>query len=471
MSLLGRFRRLYLDRASAVIEVDRTTLYIREGELFLDRADLAVADILRAFGEGGAAVGPSLRHRVAALARTLAGHRSREREWKPRGAIELVGPLPTVYLLMELAVHGCGERELLNRVGGPQAVFCTDPASPAMEQMAGLEPEMTQVLATLTEPMAAQSIIRGVTLDRFGALQGLARLWAVGLVVHHEAEAELESSAAVPMVRPRILQRLHESVAESLAAQPLNRRPAEHRETVASLWQAQGELDYYQLLGLDRRAENDDNAIHKGFAQMARQVHPSHAERLDLADKDEMLRVLFERAVHAYWTLNNPSRRIAYNRTLDAPPPQVDEQQRDIEKRELARDCYRQGTQLLAANDVSAAIDALREAVRMDRRADYFSLLGQAEARNPAWTDRAINNFRQAIQLDPNDVRARMGLGAAYEEQENEAAAVEHYRAALAAMPDNPEARIALQRLGEHAPSSRTTGRLRSFFTGTENST
>ncbi len=184
-----------------------------------------------------------------------------------------------------------------------------------------------------------------------------------------------------------------------------------------------------------------------------------------------MLRVLFERAVQAYWTLSNPSRRIAYNRTLDALPPQIGEQQRGSEKRELAQDCYRQGTQLLAANDVSAAIDVLREAVRMDRKADYFSLLGQAEARNPAWTTRAINSFREAIQLDPNDVRARMGLGAAYEAQEDEAAAVEQYRAVLAAMPDNAEAQVALQRLGGQAPSSRATGRLRSFFGGTEEST
>ena len=67
---------------------------------------------------------------------------------------------------------------------------------------------------------------------------------------------------------------------------------------------------------------------------------------------------------------------------------------------------------------------------------------------NQGQTERAIADLDEAIRLDPRDAEAYLSRGSLYEELGNAAAARADYQSALKIVPDHPEAREALARVG-----------------------
>jgi hypothetical protein len=86
----------------------------------------------------------------------------------------------------------------------------------------------------------------------------------------------------------------------------------------------------------------------------------------------------------------------------------------------VARRHYDRAVWLAEADDLYFAIELLRQAVRLDRRAEYLSLLGRLEAKNPRWRHHAIEHLEEAMQLGSSDgaipalleeIRAQMAGG------------------------------------------------------------
>ncbi|RMH20654.1 MAG: tetratricopeptide repeat protein [Acidobacteria bacterium] len=449
---MGRLRSLYLGRGNGVIDVATTALYVRDGELMLDRADpraIGLADLLPADGSF-AGDRPAVKQRMIELAQALAPDEARAREGRVRGAVELVGPLPTVYLLLELAVCGRDEEQLLEGLGGASATYQSSAQSPALEQLPGLDPEMGQVLMCLEQPMPIASLLKATGLERDLALRGLARLWAVGLV-SSEAEAAVESMAT-RLLSARGLEHFRETIEESLASMPVDLPPAEHRLTIVEKWRSLGEATHYDLLELGRRA--DEKAVHAAYGRIARLVHPVHAARLGMEGRDEILKVLFERVTEAYLTLADPGRRVAYNQLLGlaAPVEEVPPDQRASEKVKLAELYYRRGVERLASLEPSVAIDLLKEAVRLDPKPEYFATLGLAQAKNPAWRRQAATSYERAVELAPGSAKFRVGLAMVLEKMKRRKEARQHYRKALELEPSNAQAQAGLDRLSGKAP-------------------
>ena len=116
-------RSIYLERSQGAIEIRHSggteSLFFRRGELYLDRdhdVAMRISPFLADLGEGNrpAAI-PELRHELEKLARGLCRLRERKAETKDDRSmvVEMVGPAPTVSFLLELAVYGCDEGELI----------------------------------------------------------------------------------------------------------------------------------------------------------------------------------------------------------------------------------------------------------------------------------------------------------------------------------------------------------------------
>lgn len=461
-------RELYLERRSAMIELRHTTgvdsFFFRDGELFIDRDHIAAARVAPLLGRVGPgerpASQPKLRAEVEWMAREVTTHHDPQAKLveKPSGAVEVVGPLPTLCFLMELAVHGCDEKTLVHRLGGPGVRLRNSDQSPALDQLPALEPDMAEVMASLESPCTAAELARGGA-GALARLRAAAKLWAIGLV---RGDTSDEGGSAEQLVSPRILASFSERIASRLENEPVELVAEEHRNRVAELLAKLGELDFYQLLGLEPGVGSQE--ISAAYNEVASVVHPSHARRLGLEGREEAMKVLFERATEAYLVLSDPRRRASYHTmsgiTIEL---EVDNLKRQQEKRELARQNYLRAARCLDMMEYSTAIDLLKEAVRMDPQAEYFSRLGVAQSKNPNWLPQAVGNFERAVELSPDDAGIRVAFAKTLESCDRVEEARREYGRALELMPDNPSAREALERLGGTV-SPQATGNFRSLF-------
>ena len=458
----------YLGRRSGRLEVlngsERLNLfYFHEGELFLHPDHPEASNALPHLQPGvRPAIVPALREAVTRAARELRQDATAElvESNLPGGA---VGPLPAVYLAMELAVAGCGERGLRERLGGRDRRFRSTSSSPALLQLPGLDPDMAEVLPLLEQRLTLQQLTQTVGRNRLTVLRGLAKLRASGLVEEWaEERPTLRGRGDDDFLSPRVLQNFADRIGSDLEAEALELDLDKHRQRVADLLAHQGDHDHYQLLGVDLLAGDDE--VYTSYKRLARLVHPSHVVALGLQGREEAMRVLFEQATEAYLVLADPARRASYNTVHGLRRSEaIQSNQRDEEKRRLALRLYRRAAASIAEMEFSQAVDLLREAVRLDPQPEYLARLGVALARNPNWYGQAVANLQRAVGLAPADAGIRVSLGELLEKMERLEEAATHFRAALENMPGHPRAEAGLERL--RAAGAGGSG-MRSLFGG-----
>lgn len=466
-TLAAQVRAIYLQRASGVLEVQHAggteNLFFRLGELYLDRdheAAVRISPIVSGLPKGARpAADETLRRETERLAQSFARYLGAVVEFKSDQSmvVELTGPLPTVCFLQELAVVGLDEEELLAQFGGLETKLYTNNDTPALQQLPGLDPDMAQAMVGLEHPTALGELLRGAGGRRRRFLEGITRLWAVGLVLSEDRNAGQQEVLSPKMVRTFL-----DRIGADLERDPLELSSEEHRNMLADLLGRLGELDHYSLLEIDPRASTD--IISAAYNRLARRVHPRHAQHLGLEGKEEAVQVLFERATEAYLILSDPRRRASYNTVAGIQTgPAVGVEQRQAEKRDLARQHYRRAAICLSEMDYSLAVDLLREAARLDPQPEYFARLALAQSKNPHWRPQAIRSFERAVEIDPDNVPIRVAFGALLEKLERPDDAREHYSIAVEKMPDHVEARDALERLGGGGKAA-SGGDFRSLF-------
>lgn len=465
-------RGIYLGRQDSVIELGhdhRTDSYFfRGGELYLDRDhDLAVqlAPMLAEVPEGGRpAAHDGLREALENLARQMASHDEPEIEIHQQEMFaELIGPLPTVSFVTELAVHGRHEDDLIQLLGGPNVRLRSFNETPALLQLPGLQPEMAQMLASCERPSTATDLLRATGSDRQLCLRGLVKLWAVGLI----GPADVVDARGEKLVTPRVLRTFSDRVASLLEDDPIVLDAEEHRIQVAALLGKLGQLNHYELMELDPRSGDDE--ISNAYHRMARLSHPSHASHIGLTGKEKAISVLFERVTEAYLTLSDPMRRASYNTVSGIQVAQeVGDEKRRQEKQQLAKQNFRRATLHMEQMDYSMAVDLLKEAVRLDPQPEYYVRLGVAQSKNPNWQHHALLSFGEAVKLSPDDAGVLTAYGTVLEHLERFDEARAQFEAAIEKMPDHVGAREALERLGGAAAVNKTSGDFRSLFRGRE---
>ncbi len=468
-SLRGIVRSMYLGRESGVIDIRHArgteSLFFRRGELYLDRDHdraVRVAPLLAAVPSGSRAAGsPELRLELQDLAQTLMSLHDPRVEVKSAESmvVELTGPFPTVSFLLSLIDLIDDESQLVELVGGPNVRYRNHNETPALDQLPPLDPEMAGALVSLETPTQVHDLLRGAARDRLGRMRGLAKLWAVGLVTATEGPG---GSGRQELLSPKMLAGFVERIGEDLRRNPLELDSEEHRARLAEMLGSLGEKNHYELLGLEPRTAAEE--VFGAYHEIARVVHPLHAERLGFKGKEAAMQVLFERATEAYLTLSDPRRRASYNTVAGIQIGQaVDASQREEEKRSLARQSYRRASSCLSEMDYSQAIDLLKEAVRMDPRPEYYVRLGMAQSKNPHWRPQALISLERAREMAPDDAGVLVAYGGLLESMERVEDARRQYQAALELMPDHVEARDAIERLGGQTPGA-SGGDFRSLF-------
>lgn len=447
-------RSVYLGRSTGVLRrAGGTVLYFVDGELFLP-PEHPMAELLRRRLESGvepsrAASDGEIARLTREIARELAADFGAARfDGGLAGlALGLVGPMATVLLTLELAVLGLGDAELRERLGA-EARYRTAAETPALRQLPSLDPDMGRLLVHLESPTTIAELKRLSGMSEAEVVRSLARLRAIGLAECNRPSREATQESVRGVVTPRLLGLFRDRIGENLDVRPLDLAVDAHRAWLGDLVARQGSLNHYELLDLDPTAAAD--SIHDAYQAIARRVHPRHAEHLGFGGRERVIDLLFELVTEAYVTLSDPKRRSSYNLIAGVRVEVVvDFQKRTEEKRKLARRNYKLALHYIsqAVREYSIAIDLLDEAVRLDPRPEYFALLGQAKARNPEWYLEAIESYRQAIALAPEDPALRIAFGGLLEGVGEDSEAETHYRKALELEPGHGEAELGMERV------------------------
>jgi tetratricopeptide (TPR) repeat protein len=374
---------------------------------------------------------------------------------------DLVGPLPTVFLLMEWAVADRSDVELLADLGGPGVQLVTTGGAISPAVAAVLEPQESVLLSRLGESATVGELLRQAGGDGTAVLRRLGRLRAVGLIRYRREPDVLQRGALVPA---DILLRLSDRLERELTLRPFDLAPDAHRAQLADLLARAGGLTHYELLGVGEEASADE--VYEAYERLARLVHPSHSEHLELTGREAALWLLFERATDAYLTLSSPDRRRRYEAKVGGghdPAPSQEVREREAER--LARGYYQRALTLLDEQDYHFAVELLRQAVQTHPQAEYYLRLAEALAKNPNWLRQAADAYRKALELGGDDPRVRVALAQTLEAMGHLPEARRHYESALARMPADPEALAGIARVADQLrPEAKKRGGFLSLF-------
>lgn len=220
-----------------------------------------------------------------------------------------------------------------------------------------------------------------------------------------------------------------------------NNAPPEISEVLA-LRETLTSKTFYQLLDVPRTAAEED--IKKAYFQMARRFHPDHFDRSLAAEYKTQINEVFEAITNAYRVLINKEKRAAYDSGVGMA---AHEDFQDVVRRAEIK--FRQGKTLYGIERFDDAVSLLEEAVRFRKdKADYFLLLAMAEAKIPSYLKKAEADFQTAINLEPWNPEAYVGLGCLYKNEGLQIKAIRQFEKALEADPEHAKARQQLRELG-----------------------
>ena len=494
-SLVGTLRQIYLNQRTGILRIGgedkEERLYFVSGGLYLPpdhqsaiaahqwlgsgakyRGSEEVADLIsdRAGDDEEAAAGSVASAGAAGWAPELTGsmlsaeHGEVEFEEGTRHIpLDLVGPLPTGNLLMDLTVADRDESGLLRILGGEEQRYVVRPGTEDSEELPELDPLDAFFLSRLEQSASVRELLRVPDQSREAALKSLCRLHTVCLILPEEV---VLPSTASGLVSPELLERFLSRISEDLEQKPLDLEVEAHRKRVVELLGEFGGLTHFELLDVGLGCTTEE--LHVAYTEMARVVHPDHAEALGVQGKEGALRMLFERATEAYLTLSDPDRSRDYQIGLGDSLPTVhsgkDRSKRQEEEKEVAAHNYRAARNKALQNDYHSAIQLLYQAVRADPRPEYYALLARCQAENPQWIKKAIFSCSKAVELSPNDPKLRAELGELYERDGRSARAREEFQAALDRMPGLPEAIEGLERLASPVSKPEKKGLLSRFL-------
>ncbi len=463
--VLEVLRALHERDASGVLEIDpaghRRRLYLRDGELHLPgghplarRLSEQMADLRRDLQQGTGGARQETRRQLLELVERIAAvllewRRGAFRFSEGQGALpaDLVGPLPTRRLIMIGATCGVDDTELARRLGGDSSrLVAVAPESATTRDLLGFSPEELFLLERLRAPMTVGDLLRDSPVPRADLTRRLAQLLAAGLVQAIGARgAAAVDTAEDP--ESAVVQRLGERIARSLEDEPVVLEPETHRARLADLLARIGGLNHYELLEVPTSATAEE--VHAGYERLGRLAHPANAARLGLTTREEGLRLLFDRATRAYVTLIDPERRRLYNQAelIELTTSAVSGSERLQERRQMARANYERGIAYAAASEFHFAVELLDQAVRADPRPEYWVALGRVQARNPNWRGRAIESYRAALELEPDNAEVRFALGLLYEQTEDPERARVQFTAVVRLNPAHAEAAERLAKL------------------------
>jgi len=233
--------------------------------------------------------------------------------------------------------------------------------------------------------------------------QAHTALWLLdacgALVYRSERTADGEAPRAAGPEIEIVVSRTAEAASESSehAHAAAKRDPAREaaaatlRKEVTELHAKLGELDLWEVLGLQRGADPRD--VKRAYLAAAKRLHPDHLMRLGLYELKDVANDVFTQIARAHEVLTDPEERARYEESTVG----VSETQALLAAQ--AEQLYQRGEMLMRGGNFRGAAELLERAVQTyDAEPEYHGALAWALFRkNPPDRERALQHFERAL--------------------------------------------------------------------------
>ncbi len=207
---------------------------------------------------------------------------------------------------------------------------------------------------------------------------------------------------------------------------------AQRLAEVVSLSESLQNLDSYTLLNVPQTASQ--NEIKMAYFRLARKYHPDRFDQKLPVETKKMVENVFAHVSKAYQTLSTGKEPVAYEEPSPEAPSEVDKMEAD----KRAEIKFRQAKTLLTQERFDDALILIEEAARLKRnKASYILLLATIEMKIPTFREKAEEDFKKAIDLEPWNADAYAGLGMYYKEEGLSVRAKKMFRKALEIEPEH----------------------------------
>lgn len=193
--------------------------------------------------------------------------------------------------------------------------------------------------------------------------------------------------------------------------------------------------DLYEVLGIVPEA--DDVTIRKAYKKLAVTLHPDRYVDKSV-DERKAAKDAFSKVSYAYNVLKDVEQRNEYDfmrrmslSELDpgaSEPAPVSEAEAH-ERRERAEKRFRQGIAMQMERNIKGALDAFKEAVRIDPSVAQYHTMLAVTYQKMGWVSYAMAEIQAALKIDPKDPLA-LKIRTQLREQEKAAAAEEEAKQA-----------------------------------------
>ncbi len=248
----------------------------------------------------------------------------------------------------------------------------------------------------------------------------------------------------------------------------------------------------YDRLEVDSGASTE--RILEAYQSVMKAIEPGPSLRGNIEDLQPRLEKMQRKILDAYKTLTNPERRREYDLYLKGTSPDATAASEVKPKKNGARESsvtmasrasntpfdsdqepspgeigkraaephYIDAKRHLDAGLYFEAIGSLNEALRLDpENGKYHRLLGQLLAQNPSCAKASQQHFQRAIEIDPDDTNAYLGLADLFEEAGLAVRARRVYEKVITIEPENE---VALRKLNGIASVPSMTQKVKSLF-------
>ncbi len=221
------------------------------------------------------------------------------------------------------------------------------------------------------------------------------------------------------------------------------------------------QIDYYQLLGVDRDARR--RRLRRAYFPMSKRYHPDRFYKKITGDFEPIIQNIFERVTAAYQTLSDRNKRAEYDAALErgrashaslrgsTPASRRSESRENImgdRKRNMAfKVLVQRGDKAFDKGRVALALKEYRKAFGLRPDAELALRVARRLLDEQVHLDDGISFARMAHKIDPDSPQAVALIGALYEEKGGLDDALYHYELALESAPGDPELTARISRL------------------------
>lgn len=329
----------------------------------------------------------------------------------------------------------------------------------------GLMQHEKALLETIGEnDLSLRQIIDKCGLPENTAIRSLYDLWIGGDVLRMNWNAAIPSQKLLAIRDAKVSKVRSAAVNSAYVAAPEPKPPvdepkpeiAEELTVEEYLERIDKALTHYETLGVDLKT--DAAKIKQTYFRLAKQFHPDrfHRSEPELAAR---VQKAFSNIAQAYETLKNPSLRENYDFKMRKELEKIEKRRAagladlpsDAEQKDItARESFQAGFDLLAEDDLAAAIPHLARAVHIDpSNAQYHAYYGQALTADPNSKHKAESELQTAIKMEPENIEFRIMLIEFFIEMDLLKRAEGELVRMLAIKPDHKEAMEMLRQIRE----------------------